>query len=83
MTKRLVLPSLVIVCSVSVLAAGPGPQTARITLEDLVSSEGIVAPALSSDGREFAFTADGQIKILPADGGWPVVLTTTPGARQD
>ena len=83
MAKRLTLPSLfigIIVFSVAVLA-GAGPQGARITLEDLVSSDGIATPTLSPAGREFAFTADGQIKLLPADGRWPVVLTTTGGGK--
>src|SRR5262245_30228236 len=83
MAKRLTLPSSIIgliVISMSVLA-GSGPAGARITLEDLVSAEGIAAPALSPAGREFAFTADGQIKLLPAEGGWPIALTTTAGGK--
>lgn len=62
MAKRLTLPSLVIVLSVGVIA-GAGPRDAGITLEDLVSSDGIATPTLSPGGREFAFTSDGQIKL--------------------
>jgi len=92
MAKRLTRPSFItgiasitglvglVVLSVNVLA-GSGSPGARITLEDLVSSDGIAAPALSPAGREFAFTADGQIKLLSTDGGWPVVLTTTGGGK--
>jgi hypothetical protein len=80
MGSRMVITwATVIVFSVGLLAAGP--TGASITLEDLVSSDGIAAPALSPSGREFAFTADGQIKLLPANGGWPVVLTTTGGGK--
>ena len=80
MAKRLTLPSLVIVLSVGVIA-GAGPRDAGITLEDLVSSDGIATPTLSPGGREFAFTSDGQIELLAVDGGWPVVLTTTGGGK--
>jgi dipeptidyl aminopeptidase/acylaminoacyl peptidase len=74
------LPALVLALSVRTLASPPEPA-ARITLEDLVSVEGLSAPVLSPDGREFAVTADGQIRIFSVDGGWPVVLTTTPGGK--
>src|SRR5215471_20017683 len=89
MAKRLTRPSPIAVAagiigsfafSAAVLA-GSGPQGARITLEDLVSSDGIAAPVLSPAGGDFAFTTDSQIKLLPADGGWPVALTTTAGGK--
>src|SRR6187200_1689077 len=76
----LTLPALVLALSVRTLASPPD-NAARITLEDLVSVEGVSAPVLSPDGREFAVTADGQIKLLSVDGGWPVVLTTTTGGK--
>src|SRR4029434_8100960 len=84
MAKRLTLPSsiagLIGLIGFSVtLVAGPNREGARITLEDLAASDGVATPTLSPSGREFAFTADGQIKLLPADGGWPVALTTTSG----
>src|SRR5262245_59371967 len=83
MAKRLTLPSLFagLIAISATLIAAPDTGGARITLEDLVSSDGIAAPVLSPAGREFAFTADGQIKLLSADGGWPVVLTTTGGGK--
>jgi dipeptidyl aminopeptidase/acylaminoacyl peptidase len=61
--------------------ADTGAPPSGITLEDLVTVEGIAQPVLSPTGREFAVTADGQIQILPADGGWPVLLTTTTGGK--
>jgi dipeptidyl aminopeptidase/acylaminoacyl peptidase len=53
----------------------------KITLEDLVSVESLGQPVLSPDGRQFALVRDGQIDLLPSEGGWPVALTTTPGAK--
>jgi dipeptidyl aminopeptidase/acylaminoacyl peptidase len=78
--RRLALVLIVLALSMRTLASS-APPAARITLEDLVSVEGLSAPLLSPDGREFAFTADGQIKFLSIDGGWPVVLTSTPGGK--
>jgi dipeptidyl aminopeptidase/acylaminoacyl peptidase len=82
MAKRLTLPSLIAIVALSMsVFAGANPGSARITLEDLAASDGLATPVLSPSGREFAFTADGQIKLLPADGGWPVALTTTGGGK--
>ena len=53
----------------------------RITLQDLVSAERLGEAALSPDGREIALARDGQIVLMPADGGWPVPLTTTTGGK--
>lgn len=78
--RRLLLASLVLALSMRMLAS-PAPPAARITLEDLVSVEGLSAPVLSPGGRHFAFTAEGQIKLLSVEGGWPAVLTTTPGGK--
>ena len=60
--------------------ASPAPP---ITRKNLVAVEEVSAPLLSPDGREFAFTADGQIKFLSIVGGFPVALTSTPVARAD
>jgi dipeptidyl aminopeptidase/acylaminoacyl peptidase len=57
-----------------------GPQPG-ITFEDLASVGSIGAPALSPDGRELALVQDGQIALVPADGGWPSALTTTVGGK--
>jgi dipeptidyl aminopeptidase/acylaminoacyl peptidase len=67
---------------VSVHALGES-RTARLTLEDLVSVPAVGNPVLSPDGKQFALIRDGQIALMPADGGWPVTLTTTPGAKSE
>ena len=54
---------------------------ARLTLDDLVSVEAVGETALSPDGRTFAMTRNGQIVLMPADGGWPVTLTSTAGGK--
>src|ERR1051325_5640857 len=53
----------------------------RLTLEDLLSAEPIGETALSPDGKTFALTRNGQIVLMPSDGGWPVTLTSTTGAK--
>ena len=53
----------------------------HLTLQDIVSPDGIGPSALSPDGKTFALTRDGQIVLLPASGGWPVTLTSTPGGK--
>src|SRR5262249_4851158 len=44
---------------------------AEITLEDLVSIGSIGSPALSPDGHELALVQEGQIVLVPSEGGWP------------
>src|SRR5690242_19503714 len=56
-------------------------KAGRVTLEDLVSIEPLGAPVLSPDGKQFAFVQNGQIALMPSDGGWLVPLTTTPGGK--
>src|SRR5260221_13470381 len=53
----------------------------RLTLDDLVSAEPIGETALSPDGKTFALTRNGQIVVMPSEGGWPVTLTSTTGAK--
>jgi dipeptidyl aminopeptidase/acylaminoacyl peptidase len=53
----------------------------EITFEDLASIGSLGAPALSPDGRELALVQEGQIVLVPADGGWPSPLTTTVGGK--
>lgn len=53
----------------------------RLTLQDILSPEGIGESALSPDGKTIALTRSGQIVLLPADGGWPVTLTSTQGNK--
>jgi hypothetical protein len=56
---------------------------AKITLDDLISVRDLGEPVLSPDGTQFAIVRDGQIDLLPVGGGWPVTLTTTPGAKTE
>src|SRR5438552_17991753 len=56
---------------------------AKITLDDLIYSEGLSMPILSPDGRWFALARQGQIVVVPSEGGWPVVLTTNSGAKSE
>ena len=53
----------------------------RLTLEDLLSVEPMGETALSPDGTTFATVRGGQIVLLPADGGWPVPLTSFSGGK--
>ncbi len=52
-----------------------------MTLEDLLSVEPLGETSLSPDGKNFAFVRNGQIVLFPADGGWPVTLTSTAGGK--
>jgi dipeptidyl aminopeptidase/acylaminoacyl peptidase len=58
-----------------------GAQTHRLTLDDLVSIEPVGETALSPDGKTFAMTRSGQIVLMPAEGGWPVTLTSSAGGK--
>ena len=53
----------------------------RITLEDLIAAEPLGESALSPDNKTFALVRGGQISLMPAGGGWPVLLTTTQGGK--
>jgi dipeptidyl aminopeptidase/acylaminoacyl peptidase len=53
----------------------------HLTLQDLLSVEPIGESALSPDGKTIALTRSGQIVLLPAEGGWPVPLTSTQGGK--
>jgi dipeptidyl aminopeptidase/acylaminoacyl peptidase len=53
----------------------------HLTLQDLLSVEPIGESALSPDGKIVALTRAGQIVLLPAEGGWPVPLTSTQGGK--
>jgi dipeptidyl aminopeptidase/acylaminoacyl peptidase len=56
-------------------------EPAHLTLQDLLSVEPIGESALSPDGKTIALTRNGQIVLLPSEGGWPVLLTSTPGGK--
>ena len=70
-------PLLLLLTGTALFAAEPH----RLTLEDLLSAEPIGDAALSPDGKTFALARAGQIQLLPADGGWPVTLTSSAGAK--
>jgi dipeptidyl aminopeptidase/acylaminoacyl peptidase len=56
-------------------------EAAHLTLQDLLAIEPIGESALSPDGKTVALTRSGQIVLLPAEGGWPVPLTSTQGGK--
>jgi dipeptidyl aminopeptidase/acylaminoacyl peptidase len=56
-------------------------DSGHLTLQDLLSVEPIGETALSPDGKTIAFTRNGQIVLMPADGGWPVPVTSTTGGK--
>src|SRR5258707_1304951 len=72
---------LMIFAICGLLAASPPPETHRLTLEDLLSVEPIGETALSPDGKTFAMIRNGQIVLMPSDGGWPVTLTSAAGGK--
>src|SRR5258706_1164836 len=72
---------LMIFAICGLLTASPPPETRRLTLEDLLSVEPVGETALSPDGKAFAMTRAGQIVLMPAEGGWPVTLTSIAGAK--
>jgi dipeptidyl aminopeptidase/acylaminoacyl peptidase len=53
----------------------------RLTLQDLLSVEPIGETALSPDGKTIALVRSNQIVLLPSEGGWPVLLTSTQGGK--
>src|SRR5580704_7819606 len=57
------------------------PESRRLTLEDLLSVEPVGETALSPDGKTFAMSRNGQIVLMPAEGGWPVTLTSSAGGK--
>ncbi len=63
------------------LAAAPVADSHRLTLDDLLSVEPLGETVLSPDGKTFALVRNGQIVLLPADGGWPVTLTSSAGGK--
>jgi len=75
----LTLPALLL----TIVQATPSFAQSRVhlTLQEIVTPDGIGATALSPDGKTIALTRDGQIVLLPAEGGWPVTLTGTQGGK--
>lgn len=56
-------------------------QEGHLTLQDIFSVEPVSEFALSPDGKTVALSRSRQIVLLPADGGWPISLTSTEGAK--
>ena len=65
----------------ALVAAPHNSEVHRLTLEDLLSVEPIGQTALSPDGKMFALAREGQIELMPAEGCWPVALTSTAGGK--
>jgi dipeptidyl aminopeptidase/acylaminoacyl peptidase len=63
---------------VGALSAG---AATRLTLEDLVSVDAVQGASLSPDGKQFALTWQGQIVLVPSEGGWPTPLTAGAGGK--
>jgi Tol biopolymer transport system component len=61
----------------------PREPAGAITAEDLESVHDSIAPVLSPDGSKFALVREGQIFLLPISGGWPSLLTSTPGGKSE
>src|ERR1700677_2826949 len=80
LTARWALLALTLTPATWLYAAGN--PSVRLTLEDIVDTQGLGPVALSPDGRQFAIIRNGQIELVSSEGGWPAVLTSTPGGKQ-
>jgi dipeptidyl aminopeptidase/acylaminoacyl peptidase len=65
----------------AVLSMLPAAFGQRLTLQDLVSTEPMGETVLSPDGKTFAISRGGQVALMPATGGWPTPVTSTPGGK--
>jgi len=85
MTKKLNLGRIVAGGLLVLLELNALPSFAQsdvhLTLQDILSSDGIGESALSPDGRTFALTRGEQIVLLTSEGGWPITLTSTQGGK--
>lgn len=68
-------------CCTIVVQPSLAQEKIHLTLQDIVSPDGIGPLALSPDGKTFALTRDGQIVLLPVTGTWPITLTSTSGGK--
>jgi len=67
--------------AIVIAACGIVSAQHRLTLDDLVSVEPMGETVLSPDGKTFATTRNGQIVLMPSDGGWLTMLTSTAGGK--
>jgi dipeptidyl aminopeptidase/acylaminoacyl peptidase len=81
LSKQSLLAVALLVLSPLSVFAMDAQEAARLTLEDLLSTEPVGESALSPDGKTFALARSGQIVLLPAVGGWPTPLTSTTGGK--
>ena len=65
----------------TLFAGNQGNAQTHLTLQDLLSVDPLGETALSPDGKTVAFVRSGQIVLMPSQGGWPVLLTTTQGGK--
>lgn len=52
----------------------------ELTATPIAGTEDAMSPFCSPDGRSIGFYADGKLKMVPAEGGTPVVVADAPGA---
>jgi dipeptidyl aminopeptidase/acylaminoacyl peptidase len=76
-----VISAAILIFFCSAATAVLGQASGHLTLQDLLSAAPISETALSPDGKTIAFTREGQIVLMPSDGGWPVEVTSTNGAK--
>lgn len=84
-TRRLSLWLLLLALAAFASAAARAEDSAsaplKLTLDDLINVEQFSSPVLSPDGHTFALVRQGQIVLVPSEGGWPTTLTTTSGGK--
>jgi len=78
---RIINTALVVLSVSAGLADSIPSDSHRLTLEDIVSVEGIGDSAVSPDGKTIAIVRAGQIALLSSEGGWPVTLTVSTGGK--
>ncbi|MBV9675589.1 MAG: S9 family peptidase [Acidobacteriaceae bacterium] len=76
------LAVIALLSSFTPIAMGAAKSGAsRFTLNDLLSVEPIGETALSPDGKTIALVREGQIFLMPSEGGWPVAITAAAGGK--
>ena len=83
MQSRFFVFTVFLFASALTFSQGDSDARAKITLEDLASIPAVGTHVLSPDGKRFAAIEEGQIALLSCEGGWPVTLTTTAGAKSE